>query len=307
MPQTFAAYDAATSVNELTMLVRQEAQPMKAFSQAAVPPSGGELGKGKGDTVQYTFAPDVDTEGGILIETEDMPATGLTPIKATATLDELGNSIQFTGKLKDLNRLDLDDVHIAALINDYQKVMNSRAYDAAKTTDWKIAMSGTASSREFVTNGTLTFTQDSDLDLDNLGYITTRAEDQNIPKWDGESYLGIWGPDSIESASSDTTLSTLLSRDSGRDALNNEIGRVKQQRLVKDNHKVATSTGSFKEGFLLGADAVVKEVGQPVEVRREDRDYGRFLGLAWYEISVHFKVLDQTTHSREHIIHVTSA
>lgn len=307
MPQTFAAYDSATSVNELTMLVRQEAQPMKAFSQAAVPPSGGELGKGKGDTVQYTFAPDVDTQGGILIETEEIPATGLTPIKATATLDELGNSIQFTGKLKDLNRLDIDDVHMAALINDYQKVMNTRSYDAAKTTDWEIAMAATAANREFVKDGTLTFTQDTDLDLDNLGFITTRAEDENIPKWDGESYLGIWGPDSIESAAIDSTLSTLLSRDSGRDALNNEFGRVKGQRLVKDNNVLATSTGDFKEGFLLGADAVVKEVGVPVEIRREDKDYGRFVGLAWYEISVHFKVLDETTHSREHIIRVRSA
>lgn len=307
MPQTFAAYDAATSVNELTMLVRQEAQPMKAFSQAAVPPSGAELGKGKGDTVQYTFAPDVDTQGGILIETEEIPATGLTPIKATATLDELGNSIQFTGKLKDLNRLDLDDVHMAALINDYQKVMNSRSYDAAKTTDWEIAMAATASNREFVKNGILTFTQDTDLDLDNLGFITTRAEDENIPKWDGESYLGIWGPDSIESAAIDSTLSTLLSRDSGRDALNNEFGRVKGQRLIKDNNVLAISTGTFKEGFLLGADAVVKEVGVAVEIRREDKDYGRFIGLAWYEISVHFKVLDQDTHSREHIIRVRSA
>jgi len=307
MPQTFAAYDASTSVNELTMVVRQEAQPSKAFSQAAVPPTGGELGKGKGDTVQYTFAPDVDTEGGVLIETEDIPSTGLTPIKATATLDELGNSIQFTGKLKDLNRLDIDDVHLASLMNDFQKVMNTRSYDAAKATDWKIAMAAAATDREFVKNGTLTFTQDTDLDLDNLGFITTRATDENIPKWDGESYLGIWGPDSIESLSIDSTLSTLLSRDSGRDALNNEVGRVKMQRLVLDNHKIATSTGAFKEGFLMGADAVVKEVGVPIEIRREDRDYGRFLGLAWYEISVHFKVLSDSVHSREHILHISSA
>jgi len=93
----------------------------------------------------------------------------------------------------------------------------------------------------------------------------------------------------------------------GRDILNNEIGRVKECRLVKDNQDLATSTGSFKEWYLCGNDAVVHEVALPVEIRAQDDDFGRSLAIAYYEIGVFFKTLDQTTHSREHIIKVTSA
>lgn len=307
MTQTWSAYSSSTNVNELTQKVREASQPRKAFSQAVEMPTGDALGLNAGDTFQYTFVPNVDTEGGVLSETARIPSTGLTPVKATATIVEYGNSIQSTSFLKNLNRLDIDDIFVSALMNDHQKVMNGVAYNEFVKTDWNAVMHATAATREFVTDGTPTVTADTELDLANLGFVVKNAQKNDMPFWDGESYLGIIGPCNHESLASDSTLSTLLSRDSGRDALNNEYGRIKNVRMVLDTHKIAFATGSIEEWFLIGADAVRREDSLPIEMRSEDDDYGRSRGLAWYLIGTHFKVLDQTLHSEERIIHVTSA
>lgn len=300
---SFTAYGDQVTTNKLTLEVRQEAQPTKAFSQAATPPTGESMGLREGDTGQYTFAPDVDTEGGQIPEGDRIPATGLTPVKATFVLVEFANSVDYTGKLRDLSNIDIEDVHIGALLNDYQKAINTAAFVEFDKTDWLVVITTAASTREFSKTGSVSTTQDTDLTLDTLGFVRTQAENENIPFWDGESYLVLAAPDTVENLASDSTLATLLSRDSGRDALNNEFGRVKECRLVKDNHKLVTNNSAgFKPFYLVGNDAVVNEVAQPVEIRFQDDDFERSLAIAWYLIASWFKVLDETLHGREHII-----
>ena len=109
---SYASYGDQINVNKLTKLVREVAQPMKAFSQASQPGPGDAIGLKEGDTGQYTTVGDVDTEGGEISENERMPATGITPKKITYTLREYGNSIDFTSKLTDLSFIDVDDKFI---------------------------------------------------------------------------------------------------------------------------------------------------------------------------------------------------
>lgn len=305
MAQTFADYKAAINVEELTTLVRHNPQPTKAFAQAAGAPTGRALGMNKGDTVKYDFFPDVDTQGGELSETEEIPSTGLDPIAITYLVKEYGNAMKWTGKLEDLSRLSLEDNFMVALMNDWKKLENDRAYTEAIGTLWKFAF--IAAGDEFVKTGTLAGTADEDLSLDNLSAVKTRAKLEDIPKFDGESYLYLTGVEAIEALYSDSDLSTLLKEDSGRAALNGEIGRVRECRVVEDNHKITDHLGGFNEGVLLGADAIATDIAHPIEIRREIKDFGRSVGVAYYFMGAWYRVLQQATHGRSHAIHVSSA
>lgn len=305
---TWAGLKGQITVPELTELVRMEAQEIQGIAQVASPPTGKALGLEAGEQGQYTYVQEMDeTQGGALNENEPISTDGVTPIKATFTVTEYGHGIAYTGKLRDLSRLDMDDIHMKSLDAHRRKLENSQVYTELSSTDWKFSFHTTPTSYEFVTNGTATNTTYADLGLRDLSLLRTKAKKKKIPFWDGESYLYVTGADAIEALESDSDLTNLLKEDSGRAALNGEIGRVKQCRIVEDNHKIAQHPGNFDEGFLCGADAVVNEFALPWEMRFEVSDFGRSKKLAYYGIADWFKVLDQTTHSMEHIIHVTAA
>jgi N4-gp56 family major capsid protein len=307
MTQTWADQSSVINVNELTEQIRIAAQPMKAFAQAASGPDGRALGKGRGDTVQYVFYPDVDTQGGELDENEEFPSTGFTPAQVSYTLAEYGNSIKHTGKLEDLSRLGIRDVHMQALLNDWHKLENTQVRAQAITTDWQVALNSTTASSEFVTDGTLTATTNADLSLDGIGFTKTKAKLNKIPFYDGESYLFITGVEGVDALQNDADFQDYVRYDSGRAALNGELGRVRECRIVEDNHVIAKSTGTYDEFFLFGADAVGYDVGCPIEIRTEVKDIGRSLAIAYYTICAWYKVMDQTSHSQEHIIYGSSA
>lgn len=309
MPASYSGIGSSINVNELTDKVRIASQALRGLAQFASPPTGKQMGKGVGDTGQYTFVPDLTTSGGELDENETMPTDEIAPIKATFTLAEFGHGVSYTGKLDVLSRLDLDDVHMAALMNHREKLENAQCYTQLISTDYKAVFdSSTPASGEFVTDGTATKNSSvGDLSLGNLMWLRTQAKKQNIPFFDGESYLYAAAADSINALQTDSTLTNLLKEDSGRSSLNGEVGRVAQCRVIEDNHKLAAHAQSKFEGILSGADGVVNEVALPWEIRFEISDLGRSKKLAYYGIMAWFKVLDQTTHSQEHIIHVTAA
>lgn len=305
MSVTWDGTSANINVPELTEKIRIEAQDIQGLAQLATPPTGRNLGLGSGDRGDYVYVPDVPTQGGELDENEPFPSTTVDPIKTYFTMTEYGNSIAYTGKLDDLTRLDMDDVHMQSLNNDRKKLENTQVYNQLTATDWKACF--IAAGDEFKKTGAVVGTIDQHLSLDNLRWLRTRAKTNRIPFWDGESYLYVTGADEINELESDSDLTTLLRYDSGRAALNGEFGRIAQCRVIEDNHLIATIATSFQEGFLVGADAVVQEEGLPWEMRFEIADLGRDKRLGYYGIMAWFKVLDQTTHSQEHIIHVTTA
>lgn len=309
MPASYAGIGSNINVNELTDKVRIASQSLRGLAQFATPPTGKQMGKEVGDTGQYTFVPDLATSGGVLDENEAMPTDEISPIKATFTLSEFGHGVSYTGKLDELSRLDLDDIHMAALMNHREKLENAQCYTQLVSTDYKAVFDATtATSGEFVTNGTATKNSNvGDLSLDNLMWLRTQAKKQKIPFFDGESYLYGAEADSVNALQTDSDVTNKLQEDSGRSALNGEIGRLAQCRVVEDNFSLSDHEQSLGEGILCGADGVVNEVALPWEIRFEISDVGRSKVLAYYGIMCWFKVLDQTTHSQEHIIHVTAA
>jgi hypothetical protein len=151
------------------------------------------------------------------------------------------------------------------------------------------------------------------LSLANLRFLVRKARTNLIPYFDGESYVYITGVNSMDALRYDSAVTDLLKYDSGRAALNGEVGRIAQCRLVEDNHKIAavggSSSGAGAEldvGYLIGADAVVNEYALAPEIRAQDKDFGRSVGVAWYFLGAWKKIYSQTLHSKEHVIKVTS-
>lgn len=303
--QFWSTQSSIINVNELNEKVRIEAQPTMAFSQVLSGPDGKALGKNKGDRVQYIYYPDVDTAGGELSEYEEVPSTGFTPVEVDYQIKEYGNSIAYRDTLEKFARIDIEDVHVQALINDYKKLQNTQAYNQFALTDW---VAGFLSGGDvFETDGSVTGTVNEDLSLANLSFVKKKAEVNNIPYFDGESYVYITGVEAADTLESDSNLTNLLKEDSGRAALNGEIGRVKRCRVVIDNHKIAKiGATQFDEGFLIGADAVLYDIAEAVHMEGDVKDMGRHKKLGYLELAGYHKIMDQTSHSKEHIIHVTN-
>jgi len=319
MSQSWAGIGSTITVNELTDLIRHAAQDMQGFAQLCNPPTGQALGRGRGDTIQYTFFPNLSVSGGVLSENEEIPEGSLVPISGSYTVQEYGNSTSWTGKLEMLSRLPVEDGLMQALINDMKKAQNSAAFAEFNSTSWIATFSTVAD--EFRTDGaqaSFTNVASEDLSLANLRYVVKEARKRLIPYFDGESYVYITGVDSCDAIRYDSAVSTMLQYDSGRAALNGEVGRLATCRLVEDTHKIVkagddggagTPTGAglnLDVGFLVGADAVINEYALPPEVRAQDKDLGRSIKVAWYFIAAWKKIYSQTLHSKEHVIKVTS-
>ena len=295
---------------ELTKLVRMQAQEAQGMAQLVNPPDEANLGKGKGDTVSFLFFRNVATQGGALTESNPIPKTKMTLVKSSFTITEYGNSLEWTEKLEDLARVDVNHPFMRGLMDDLRKVENDAVYDQAVLTDWKCVFDHASNNTiTFTTNGTPGAAALADPQWPGLIRLAGEAEDRLIPYFDGESYVYVTGQQAITKLRLDTANGLeLLKYESGRAALNGELGRIAGMRIIKDNHKIDKTAGAsaFNEGLLFGADAVQLQVGLPWEVRRQLGDYGREIGVAYYGIMGWKKMMDQTDHSQEHIIHVSS-
>lgn len=311
MTQTYnvLADGGYATVPELTNLVRMQAQEAQGLAQLANPPDEENLGKGSGDEVYYLFVRNVSSAGGRLTESIPIPKAKVTMVRSSFKIYEQGNSIDWTGKLEDLARIDVTHPFMRALMDDLRKLENAAVYTELIKTDWKVYLNhATNNTIVMTTNGTPGGAALADPEWPALVRIVGEAEDRLIPYYDGESYMYVTGQQAITKLRLDTTVREMLRQDAGRALINGEIGRISQCRVIKDNYSIDKTAGatSFNEGLLVGADAVQLQVGLPWEVRRQIGDYGRDIGVAYYGIMGWQKMLDQTDHSIEHIIHVTS-
>ena len=305
MAQSWGGMSSTISVNSLNDYIRHQAQELQSFSQLANAPTGAAIGRGKGDTVQYTYSQNLSTTGGALSENEEIPTGTVPTIKNTYTLTEYGNGYTYSNKLAVFAQIDVEDTFIKALVDDMQKAMNTAAYTEFNATHWKAVMHSTTP--EFVTNNTPTVTVNQDISFNGLRYIVKKAMKNLIPFYDGERYVYVTGPESMDALRYDDRARDVR-YDSGRAALNGECGDMVQCRLVVDNHKIAKINATeYDSGFLVGADAVISEFASAPEILAADQDLGRSCKVAWYFIAAWKKILSQSVHAKEHVIKVTSA
>ncbi len=285
------------------MKVRAQARPMDAF------------GKGMGDTYDFDKVSNVNTAGRAIGETERIPVTKFVIRKASMTIAEYGNSIEWTGKLATLSQFDLTDPTQLAMRNDMAKVLDVNCATEFKTT--KMAYIPTAAATgSFETDGApISATATVPLNLFHLKEIVDRAITDLVPPAvggeDGD-YVLVTQRKSIRGLVDDSEFQEWTKYTEGPKRLNGEIGRIYRTRIVETTHSGALTTkgtgSALGEGLFIGSDAVAEAVAIPEELRSKiPDDYGRVKGLAWYYLGGWKNIWDLTTDGEYRTIHITSA
>lgn len=177
----------------------------------------------------------VATSGGALTESNPIPKTKNDYGYGSFTITEYGNSLEWTGKLEDMARLDVNSPFIRGVMDDVRKIENNAVYAQAITTSWKAYLDHATNNTVVITvNGTVGGAALADPQWAGLIRLAGEAEDRLIPYFDGESYVYVTGQQAITKLRLDTSGGIeLLKYESGRAALNGELGRIAGMRILK--------------------------------------------------------------------------
>jgi N4-gp56 family major capsid protein len=273
------------------------------------------IGKSRGDTFLFNKTGNVQTQGGVLIETNTIPETQFVTNQGTGTIQEYGNAIPFTAKINHLGQFSLEPMVEQKLRDDMVKVLESAAGSQFVATEL-VAVCTATNSVAFTTNGTATATASANLTAANVRQIVDYMKKRNIPKFDGSSYVCVASTAAISGMHGDTVSGGWIDLSKytetyARNVHAGEVGSYYGLRFVEETGYLSNTIGSGAsqgQAVIFGADNVYEAVSIPEEIRmKNSQDYGRDLGMAWYAMLGFKKVWDLAVDAEQHIIFVTSA
>lgn len=286
----------------LSKVLRHVVQPGAKFRQFADVKDAAVQGKGKGETFHWNVYSDVTTRGTTLVETNVMPKTNYTITQGTMTITEMGNSVDYTGKLDDLSEQPVKEIINKVLKNDAKKAFDNAAFNQYNATPLRVgATTGTAI--VLTTNGTCSTTNNTAMLKAHVKLIVDLMKERNIPAAIGDDYVSISHPSTYRAFKDELeAIHTYTERGFGM-ILAGEMGRYEMTRFVEQTNipkggaadsttfNPATDTADpwnnavSSWAFFLGADTVAEGVAVPEEMRGKiPGDYGRDKGVAWYYI-----------------------
>jgi len=276
----------------LTKWLRHYSQPLMRFRDACDMREA--IGKGRGDTYNWDKIANVTT-GGVytgIAETATVPTDEFVITKGTGTITEYANSIPFTRKLLELSSHDLKQIVRTSLANDLAKTMDRAIFaELAKTMLIFGPTSGTNTATvEVNTDGTRATAHNATapLSYSHVIEIVDIMKERNIPTFDGEDYVCIAHPTTLQSMRKAMVSVNQYTESGYKKILSGEIGRFGGMRFVEQTNvaKVTpTNAGAGSWAVFLGGEAIIEAVSVPDEIIvKEVTDYGRSLGLGWYTI-----------------------
>lgn len=290
----------------LSKVLRSVVQPATKFRQFADVKDAAVQGKGKGDTFHWNVYSDVATRGTTLVETNVMPKTNFTITQGTMTITEMGNSVDYSGKLDDLSEQPVKEIINKVLKNDAKKAFDIGAFNQYNVCALRVvpATSGTSTTAlTLTTNGTCTGTNNIAMGKAHVKLIVDLMKERNIPPAIGDDYIAISHPSTFRSFKDELeTIHTYTER-GFQMILAGEMGRYEMTRFVEQTNipkggaadttlfspqtDTAEAWGNAKSSwaFFLGADTVAEGVAVPEEMRGKiPGDFGRDKGIAWYYV-----------------------
>lgn len=291
--------------NQLSMQVRYKAQTMQRFRQFCDTEMA--AGAGRGEKVFFNKVSNISTGGGTLVETDTIPKRNYTITQGTLTLNEYGNSIPFTQKLRTLSEIQVPETVRTVLQNDMKTVLDSAAATQFKTNDYIATITNTATTT-FGSAAAALATAGANMSDKNVRDIVDRMKTLNIPKRDNDEYVCIASTNSIrglydffESKAVNTTMAPLY---------RGEVGTYYGCRFIEETNFLSNADGSnglYGEAVFFGADAVREGIAIPEEIRIAiPSDYGRDQGIAWYGLLGFQQTWDFSADGQTRIIVVDS-
>lgn len=296
MSENWVNQGSYLSNTELSKDFVKTAQPFMKFRQFVDVKSA--LGKRSGEAENWLKVANLGTYGGKLTETNTMHESSQAKTWGTVSMTEYGNSIPFTFKVTELSKFELKQIIRDGLTDDMAKCMDGEVERQFNQT--KLRYTGlTTASGTVSTTGTATATNTSVLNTYHVRKMILELKKRNIPGYGSlkGDYVMINSVEAMENMRG--ALETINQYvESGRKAnLNGEVGRYFGCRFIEDSFasrfvydstaRTATAKswtgGNSLDGYMFGAQTVKEAVACPEEIRaKEETDYGRSHGLAWY-------------------------
>ncbi len=142
--------------------------------------------------------------------------------------------------------------------------------------------------------------------------IIRNLKTDNVPKWDGNSYLGIFSPFAMAKLFEDTATGGIIDLhkyDQPENLINGEIGQYFGMRMIEENNVLSNTIGGSShngEAIICGFEPVVEALVEPESTMVENWDFNRFTGIAWNALTGFKKVWTNSTDSEYHLVRIHS-
>lgn len=274
--------------------LRMAVQPLTKFRQFADVKDASQQGLNKGDTYHWNVFSDVDTQGGVLTETDTLPETQFKITQGTLTVAEYGNSVPYSGALDDLSEQPVTEIINKVLKVDTKKAMDTAASGQFDATPLRVCPTGGTgpSAVDLTTNGTATGTNNIALGKAHVKTIIDLIKERNIPPFSAEDYACLALPTTLRTFKDDLESIQQYSDPGYRQIMKGELGRYENCRFFEQTHVTAGGLGTAPAAWangksdwavFFGDDMVAEAISIPEEIRGKiPTDFGRSRGVAWY-------------------------
>lgn len=289
--------------DELSNVLRTALQPVVKFRQFCDAKDATDKGLGKGATYHWNVYTDVQQQGAVLQETAALPETNFKINQGSLTIQELGNSVPYSGLLDNLSKQPVTEIIHKVLKNDCKKVLDAQAHAQFNATGLRVAPTGgnSATAVTAVENGITTITNALALNKDHVKAIVDLMKERNIPPYQGDDYFAMAWPTTFRTVKNNLETLHQYIETGFTKIMNGEIGRYEGVRFVEQTNVAkggaidsttwtATTADPWNGGlsdwaFFFGEDTVAEALVIPEEIRGKiPSDYGRSKGVAWYYI-----------------------
>ena len=198
-------------------------------------------------------------------------------------LSMVSNSIPITHKYEALSQIDVRSGLNEILSDDAAKVLDTAVeneFDACKV---RYVGTGTAG-YGVTTNGTATLTCTSHFNQYHLkSMVDYMYQTLRCDPYDGDNFMAIMTTDAMRNLYDDLEAVMQYTKFPA----SGEVGKYYDTRFVRTNHAMSNAMGAssaYGEMYLFGKrDPVMRGVAEKLRViPKEEADFGRSKGLAWY-------------------------
>lgn len=270
--------------DNLSTVLRTAVQPLVRFRQYCDIREAKDLGKG--DTFNWNSYSDVQTEGGPLAETEDIPETNFHVTQNSLKVQEYGNSVPYTKLLDDFSEQPVTEIIHRVLKNDCRKVLDKEAWKEFKKTPLK-ARSSTATEYIWSETGSISGTHQNEFSKEHVKDLVDRLTERNVPTFDGTHYIAVSRPANFRNIKNNLEEIHKYTVPGWNSIMNGEKGRFEGVRFIEQTSipRASPANANSDDIFIFGSDTVIEAMTVPEEIRgRIPTKFGRDRAIAWYAI-----------------------
>jgi len=289
--------------------IRFQAGNMMQFRNLAKPIQS--YGKNRGSQVEIEKYQKLGTATGTISELQSLPMQKPSVGFVVATVNEYGNGVSYTRKAQTLAEYSVDETLKKVLSMNVAESMDKIAGTEFQNADVFYTPTSTTAGT-FDKDGSVSTGAGASINSVHIRDIIKNMKNDNVPKWDGNSYLGVFSAFAMAKLFEDTAAGSIVDLhkyDQPETLINGEIGSYFGLRMVEENNVLSSTIGGSAhngEVIICGFEPVVEVLAQPEATMIESWDFGRFTGVAWNALTGFKKVWTNSTDGEYHMLRVHS-